>query len=370
MNARNSRSGYIMIFTLIMISLLTALVTYLANRSIPYISLSATVVERERAKEIALGGIQMGLSQLAWAAADTKEKKEQPTDEKKGEQNKTLEQDERFLEKILPRLNRWNSVKLTKKNDGIDAQIHFAIMCEDGKLNINEIYDFQKHAFIGKGGNPQEDYEKLMEAFFKELEKKSGGKELFKSFAAFLKNRTYKINDVTELLTIKAFEPFKNKLFYEPPRIAKKEAESQEKKQATIYLTDIFTVYSQEKLIQPWLLSNSMCALLNLETSHSGDIEKRTKSIKKWVEDFKQDAKWDRDWDKELSSVYGKKFNIVPKFIKPLLATRFGPTVFSVLSYGRVGEVTQRFLAIVEKGKPSQEQDGRADVTIRKLYWL
>ena len=64
-----------------------------------------------------------------------------------------------------------------------------------------------------------------------------------------------------------------------------------------------------------------------------------------------------------------EKFNVT-EIIKLLLTTKFGPTVFSVLSYGKVGEVTQRFLAIIEKGKPSQEQDGRAKVTLRKLYWL
>jgi len=370
MNNYSKKSGYVMIFTLIMISLLAALVTYLANRTIPYVSYTAAILEREKAKLLALGGIQMGLSQLAWAAAEPEGKKKKSADSKDQQTEKPEEQDKRFLQTILPHLNRWQKFSLTKQQDGIDGEIQFAIMCEDGKLNINEIYDFEKHAFIGKGGKADEDFEKIMEPFFKELEKKSGGKELFKSFATFMKNREYKLNDVTELLTVKAFEPFKNKLFYEPPLPGTKETPTQEQKKPTLYLADIFTVWSGGKEIQPWLLSNSMCGLLNLDVVKAGDLEKRKKNIKKGLEQFKPQAKWEDDWDKELAPIYGKNFNIVPKFIKPLLATRFGPTVFSVLSYGKVGEVTQRFLAIIEKGRPSQEQDGRANVTIRKLYWL
>jgi hypothetical protein len=118
------------------------------------------------------------------------------------------------------------------------------------------------------------------------------------------------------------------------------------------------------------LLSDSMCGLLNLKQATAGDIEKRKNAIKKWVEPFKPEAKWDQDWDKMLAPLYGKKFDALPKFIKLLLVTKFGPTVFSVLSYGKVGEVTQRFLAIIEKGEPSDKKDGRATVTIKKLYWL
>jgi len=355
-----------MIFTLIMISLLTMLVTYMANRTIPYVSYTSTLIDREKAKLLALGGIQMGLSRLAWAAADEKKEK---SNTKTGKKEQPEEKDKRFLQTILPYLNRCHKFSLTKEKDGINGEIHLIISCENGKLNINEIYDFDKHVFVGKGSKNGQDYEKIMEAFFKDLEKKGGGKELFKSFSRFLKNRKYKLNDVTELLEIKAFEHFKNRIFYEPPS-HREEKKSEEQKKPIFYLTDIFTVWSGRKDIQPWLLSDSMCGLLNLDTAKTDDIEKRTKKIKKSLEQFTIKTTWENDWNKKLTSVYGKNFNIVPKFIKPILATRFGPTVFSVLSYGKVGEVTQRFLAIVEKGKPSQEQDGRANVTIRKLYWF
>jgi len=367
MNTKNKRSGYIMIFTLMMIALLTGLVAYLANRSIPYISFTTIVIQREKAKLLALGGIQAALSQLAWAAAPEKEKKKKTAGIKEEAIKKPEEQDKQFLETILPYINRWQTVSLTKEKDGIEGEILFAISCEEGKVDINQIYDFEKKKFVGEGGKDEEDYKKIMQQFFGTLEKKIGGQKLFDSFATFLKNRKYKLNDVTELLTINAFEPFKNKLFYEPPQPGK---EIPVPKKPTMFLTDIFTVWSGQKQVESWLLSDSMCGLLNLEQSKTGDTEKRKKDVKNWLENFKPSAKWEEDWDKMLAHVYGKKFNALPKFIKSLLATKFGPTVFSVLSYGKVEEVAQRFLAIIEKSRPSQKEDGRASVIIRKLYWL
>jgi len=365
MTRNNKAPGYIMIVTLMLISLIVALVSYLANRSTPYLSFINVVMQREKAKLLAFGGIQMAMSQLAWAAAEPEEKKKATTEADKKKTAEPEEQDKRFLETILPYLNRWQEIGLTKEKDGIEGKIYFAISCEQGKLDINQIYDFEDKKFVGEG--EKIDYKKIMQEFFSALGKEVGEKKMFDSFATFLKNRDYPLNDATELLTSKPFERFKYNIFYIPPTEEKKGAMQQQKR--PIYLTDIFTTRSGSKTIEPWLLSDSMCGLLNLEQVKPGDTEKRKNNVKKWLESFKITTTWEEDWDEMLAPVYGKKFNVVPKYIKPLLATKFGPTVFSVLSYGNVGEVTQRFLAIIEKDKPSQK-DGRAIVTLRKLYWL
>jgi hypothetical protein len=365
MKIKKQSTGYIMIFTLMLIALLTALVSYLANRSTPYLSFINIVVQREKAKLLGLGGIQMAMSQLASAESE-KGKATVPKEEEK-EKEKLEEQDKRLLQAILPTINRWQTVVLDEEKDGIEGKISFAITCEEGKIDINQIYDFESKKFIGEG-ELDGDYKKIIQEFLALVEKKIGGQKLFDALATFLKNHDYKLNDVTELLTIKAFEVFKNNIFYIPPQLKQEQPERQQK--ATVYLTDIFTVWSGSKTIEPWLLSDSMCGLLNLEQAQAGDVEKRKDAVKKWLTVFKQTTKWDEDWDKMLEPVYRKNFNSIPKFIKPVLSTKFGPTIFSVLSYGKVGEVTQRFLAIIEKEKPSQQQNGSAVVTLKKLYWL
>ncbi|TET05899.1 hypothetical protein E3J79_03855 [Candidatus Dependentiae bacterium] len=364
MKIKKQSTGYIMIFTLMLIALLTVLVSYLANRSTPYLSFINIVVQRKKAKLLGLGGIQMAMSQLASAESE-KKKTAVPKEKEEKEKEKSEEQGKRLLQAILPSINRWQTVVLDEEKDGIEGKISFAITCEEGKIDINQIYDFESKKFVGEG-EPEDDYKKIIQEFFAIVEKKIGGQKLFDALATFLKNRDYKLNDVTELLTIKAFEVFKNNIFYVPPQPEKEQPDRQQK--ATVYLTDIFTVWSGSKTVEPWLLSNSMCGLLNLEQAQAGDVEKRKSAVKKWLAAFKQTAKWDEDWDKMLEPVYGKNFNTIPKFIKPILSTKFGPTVFSVLSYGKVGEVTQRFLAIIEKEKP--EQNGRAIVKLKKLYWL
>jgi len=360
------RPGFLMVTTLMVLGIMVFLITYIFNRSLPFITHTTTLTKHDQAKQLALGGIQLGISQLAWAAAPQEgKKKPQPLGKQQPEPPE--EKDKRFLEIILPVINRWQTIDLTENNQGIEGNIQIAISCEDGKININEIYDFEHKKFVGEGNPPDKaDYKKIMQALCGEIDKQAGGKKLFDALAAFLKKRDYPLNDVTELLTSKEFEIFKHRLFYEPPELEK----TQQKQKKQIYLTDIFTVASAEKTVRPWLLSNSMCGLLNLEQVKPDDIKKRKESVTKWLNAFKSTAKWDEDWDKMLAPVYGTKYNAVPKFIKPIFATKFGPNTFSILSYGKVDNVTQRFLAIVEKDTPSQNNDGRAVITIRKLYWL
>jgi len=46
---------------------------------------------------------------------------------------------------LLPHLNRWQTFHLTKDIDGVDGTIYICISSEDGKLNINKAFDFDKN---------------------------------------------------------------------------------------------------------------------------------------------------------------------------------------------------------------------------------
>ena len=69
---------------------------------------------------------------------------------------------------------------------------------EEGKININRAYDFEKHAFIGEG-QPNGDMKQVFQDLF-ELIKDTLNADLFADFERFLKERKYPLNDVTELL--------------------------------------------------------------------------------------------------------------------------------------------------------------------------
>ena len=73
------------------------------------------------------------------------------------------------------------------------------------------------------------------------------------------------------------------------------------------------------------------------------------KNLKKLAMEFKDD--WGKDWDanwKHLEGIYGTKPKLLSN-IKDILVEKFNPKVYSVLSYGRVGQVEQRVLAVIKE---------------------
>ena len=134
------------------------------------------------------------------------------------------------------------------------------------------------------------------------LKKWADGKDLFEVFEKFLKQRQYKLNDVTELLFIKEFQQsFKTTVFYEAPPL-----EETKKEQRPVYLTDIFTIWSAQQKINPWLLSDSIAALLGFKRAEPGDTAAREKEVDQVLKGLKTvqgDLK--TVWEKVLQKLYG-----------------------------------------------------------------
>lgn len=349
---------------MMILALAMVLASFMINRSTIFFPLAQTAIDREKAKELAMGGLQLASSQLAYADVVEKEESKAPAkkdDNKKDEQaeasGKGTAQSRQMLKKLVPVLGRWQTVKLDAVKDGIDGEIKICIMSEDGKINLNELYDFQKHAFVGND-KEREELKKALQEVFSGIKKAAGSEELFDALEAFLKERDDKLRDITELLTIKSFASFRNDIFYSPDH---QSSSSKEKK--PLYLTDIFTLWSQKKSIDPWLLSYSLRTILDLPEIDSGAIPEALKK-------FKGSYTWPAEWNDSLSKVYKKDFNSLPKGIATLFGLTFGPETFSVISYGTVGQITHRLFAIVERDTTDREDKEPAKVLVKKLYWI
>lgn len=349
MDQQKNKAGYILVLTLLLTSLMVMLVTYLANRGTVYTPLAKTMLDREKAKALAFGGLQLGISQLAHY-------------EKPKEKAPANHEELYLLKTVMPHLNQWQKIELKEKTDGVDAQIQVCVGSEEGKININQLYNFETQKFLHEG-DKQKDSKKVLQKLFTKIEKQIGSNNLFQGFEKFLKARQYKLNDVTELLTIKEFERFSPYIFYEPS--AKKDQQKQ-----PIYLTDIFTVHSPSSTIEPWLLSNSLTRLLELKNVNSDDQESKKRMVEHITKKFKPAMKLSEDWKTVFTPMYGKDIKSLPQGFEFLLNQKFGPTIFSVLSYAVVDKVSQRIFAIVERKKSSQGKDIVYDVAIKKLYWL
>lgn len=350
MKHTHSSSGFILIITLSIITLSIILITYISNKSSSYIPFTRLSVDRPKAYELALGGLQLALSQLATAAQGTSKAK--PTE---------LDHAKELLITLLPTYNQWQTFKLNSKTDGFDGELKICITSESGKININQIYDFKNKKFVGEGDKIG-DYKKIMQAIFERIPTfipLAQGLDLFKGFEKFLKERQYEVQDVTELLSIKEFDVFKRLIFYEPSTIK------------TIYLTDIFTVWTDKKTIEPWLLSDSLVKLFNFQSTPLEMVKEKEDMRQTLLKGFALKTEWTPiSWNSMMKPLYGVQFQALPEFIMPLLGDSFEATTFSVLSYAKVGTMTQRLLAIVQRDVSLEKDATSFGVKIKKLYWL
>ncbi len=348
----NASQGYILVLTLIILSIMVIMVTQLFNKGRTHLYFAKTMIEREQAKQIALGGIQLAMNQLA---VNLEKEDQQKTTEKPDEKKEKQDPNLLFLKKNLSHLNLWQEYKLDEEIEGIDGSVKFCIMSENGKLDINKIFDFTTKKFLHEGA-AQGDMKKAVSAFFASAKKFLNNKDLSEAFEKFLKQRQYKVHDVTELLTIEEFQNiFKDRVFYEPPSIEKKE-------QRPVYLTDIFTVWSEQPEMNAWLLSDSIRAIFALKRAEINEQEQ--KNIEQLLSNLKSvsgDLK--TVWETSLEKLYSKELKAVSTDLTMLLSTKFRATMFSVLSYGTVGKITQKVFALIEVQEP-------AKFLVKKLYWL
>lgn len=322
---------------------MVVMVTQLFNRARVHFYFDRAMVDREKAKLLAKGGIQLAIDQLSVPPKE-KEEKEKGVEEKKPEDPSIS-----FVKKNLPVFNMWQEFPLKDDIDGIEGIVKFCIMSEDGKIDINQLFDFSAKKFLNEGA-ASNDSKKALSTLFASAKRFLNDKNLFEPFEKFLKQRQYKLQDITELLAIEEFQAvFKDKVFYEPSVPTKKE-------QQPVYLTDIFTIWSHEATMNPWLLSPSISTIYGFKkvSTIPEDLLKNIKSVSGDIKTI---------WEQSLEKLYAKEFKAIPTDLAMLLANKFHAKTFSVLSYGTVGNITQKVFAILEAQDP-------VTFMIKKLYWL
>lgn len=360
------QKGFIIPLVLMLISIIIVLATSIYQKGSLFVPFMHVVKQREHAKMLALSGMQVAMSQIA-APHDTAQKKpvaDEKKDEKKGEEKKSEsaeQQAQNLLAQLLPTINQWQEYSIKKDIDGIEGTIKISISCEEGKIDLNRIYDFARKKFVGEG-QPRGDWKKTMQFVCKRIQKIMGiSDNLFESFEKFFKQRHYKVNDATELLPLNGFKQFARTLFYDPS--------SEKNKELQLALLDIFTVYGSDKL-QPWLLSNSVRGLFEMKQVGQTDQKKKKEMIQSLVKKMKPIVNVAQEWNSLFQPLYGIEFKRLDKGLDGFFDGSFDPKIFSVVSYGVIGQVTQRLYAILERVRHTNKDKTWYDVKIRKFYWI
>jgi hypothetical protein len=107
------------------------------------------------------------------------------------------------------------------------------------------------------------------------------------------------------------------------------------------------------------MCSDGVCKILSLRQPQADDAQILKEKYKTIAQNFKNT--WYKDWEgnwKNVQDILGP----IPKFwkeIKGIFTKEFGPKVYSVLSYGKVGEVEQRLLAVIKQVEEAPPDKGK-----------
>jgi hypothetical protein len=253
------------------------------------------------------------------------------------------------------------------------------VVCEDGKININEIFDFKKQEF-------KKEYEPLIKGL--EIPKKFAQGEIHTKLVEFLKKRKRKIDDISELTAIDGFGQLD--LFYHPPLSPAKGQNAEPNRDLALY--DVFTTWTSDDKLNLLWLSDALCAILTLRRPLADDAQRKQEGYQQFIGQVKPE--FARDWDahwKYLELIYEHKPSFISS-LKNIFSKEFEPKVYSVLSYGKVGHVEQKLLAVIKQvkeelptdAKPSEEEEEKKlskdkdkksskekkKFKVLRLYWI
>lgn len=342
---KQSCNGYILVLTLIIMSLLTIVVTQMYYIGSSFSSFATLAHKREQAKILALDGVYLACSQLHMP--EPKDDKAQKTPGQQPEDPIKL-----LLQKILPLLNTWQTVVFKPAQDHVDGTLQLYITCEEGKIHLNDLLT------LISDPNLSEANRLFVARLFGKIAELSGAHaDLYKGAQEYFEQRKHVwLNDVSELLNIPGFSVFNEKLFVAPPvgKTPKHE----------IFLTDLFTPQSSYGKLDPWVLSVSAREVLGIGTSSEIKIQEGLKAA---LVSFKKKYSWPADWDILFKPAYGVEFAALGKEVSAYLTSSFDPVAFCVASYATVGTVTQGVYALLLRKKQPDQSVTFAPI---KFYWI
>ncbi len=364
---KKNTAGFMVMTAFMALAIMVALVTQYLLFSGTYIRYAYIFNEREKAKILARSGIAIALSQLS-LCDKTMIKSWGKSNEEIAEKRKDPIQRQKYLLKVLLTVvNRWQVFECTEKNDGIEGTIKIAIVCEDGKLPLQALLNYEKREYVRLGNAKQKDGKEFLIDFFERYKKYADDQDLMPVFEEWFKKTGYYLIDVTQLMTIDGFKKIRNQLFFTPQEAIgddTSEEKNEKKTKKRVFLTDAMTLEVETPMMCPFLFSESIKVLYDL---CKGTRFFSQEQIDEIIENVSlQSISWQQVWDTYCKDVYGKDFKSLPEDFALLLSTKFEPKAFSVVCYAKAGRVEQKLVALITRNFTKQGEI----FEIKRIYWL
>jgi type II secretory pathway component PulK len=91
-----ARSGYVLLATLMLIALGVGVISTVVQRALNYQRIMRVALDREKARMLALGGIQLALAQVSFIHED-KQEQEQDREQKENQTEKSAEEPSKLI---------------------------------------------------------------------------------------------------------------------------------------------------------------------------------------------------------------------------------------------------------------------------------
>lgn len=334
------RSGYILVATMLLVLLATSLVVGLVYRIIGMIPYAQQAIEKEKCLLVIDGGATHIQGLLTYMPEIEKKHA------KEAEANKKSSQSEPFkviMSRIFPYINRWRHFEYKEASDGVDAKLLIYTSVEDGKININGLYDFETKKFVAHN-NKSSDPKKLIMPAFQLLEKQYKITGLSDNFEKFLKTYDGPFNDISELCLIPGFEACSAHMFttHDSDMVA---------------LSDLFTVVGNRSLIKPWFFSRAVQRCFGLKEKEL-ESDKQAGIIKKWINDFPLTVSdWPSEWSKVCKDRYQQDYAKLSSEMVKFFDITGVPQFFMVIC---IGEINNRsvsgvyYIEVIESRENNQ----------------
>ncbi len=353
---KHAKRGYILFLLFTILSVCSVLISLYFSQVLIYNKLMHMLITKEKATRLAMSSTTLAQALLTSNQKEEKSEKSSPAESEQSD-------DQKVLTTLFDCWNKESVYDLTQEHDGLQATIKLCISGEQGKLNLNSLYDFEKKKFLFEG-TPQ-DRKKICVWLFEKIATITKKPSLFAAFEQCLAKRDFDFNDVCELITIKEFATaFDQNLFLTFAEKNPQDFATQTKvhEPSEIFLTDIFTVSTEQETINPWLFSHSWCKILDLNPKKKLTDEEK----KKFFSEVAKKSNWESDWNKKLKDFYQKDFKDLPVEIKTILTTEFEANIFSLLLKVNIGETNSTIFTIVK----SKAKDRLINFEIVKNYQI
>lgn len=318
---------------LLVVMLFLAIISALLNKFTQNVLLGSRFVTRtiaqHKAQVLAINGLTLAFAQLTNQAVSLDEKLS-PEEIKK-----------QRLALLLEKLNQWQTYELTPEIDGMHGTINVLISCEEGKIPINTLFD-------ASTSMPKKEAEPLLNAL-QEIGFPTKD-QLIKQLSAAMKKNKNTLEDASQLLPLIPLKQWPD-LAQSIPVSSPKKQEISIKQRLMLY--DLFSVHNITEKINPLFASSSTQLLLGIKPPKK-DTEKKDVFVTV-AGNITAPKEWGTDWKKNWSIIaplYGAEPPLLST-ISTLLSEEIEPSMFCVLSYGTIDNVTMRLAALVHRQEES-----------------